>query len=135
MGASQHVGDVEVALSRLDDEDDGPEPTTVDVLIGMAAAELTPAQALALSEAVRDLALTAAGPEGVEMRADRLRLDDQILTAAGWETVEIHDVDGWLDAKHADKAVRVNTEAHEEDDDAYRFAAGHTLRVRKVVAQ
>ncbi|MDQ7905508.1 sigma-70 region 4 domain-containing protein [Phytohabitans sp. ZYX-F-186] len=135
MGPSVTVGDVEVGLSRLDDEDTGQGAASVDVLIGMASAELTPARALALAEVLREQALAAAGAEGVEMRADQLRLDDQILMPDGWETVEIHDVDGWLAPKHADKAVRVNTEAHEEDEDAYRFAVWHMLRVRKSVAQ
>lgn len=155
------VPDVDLAVSRLDDEDTGPGAATVDLFINRTAAELTPAQArtlagmlhdhadtldpqppqgfphmltpveaLALAEELRERALAAAGPRGVEMPVELVRLGDQILTPNGWETVEIHDVDGWLKPEAARHAVRVNTDAHDEDDQAYRFPIGTTVHAR-----
>jgi hypothetical protein len=155
------VPDVDIAVSRLDDEDTGPGTATVDLFVNRTAADLTPAQAralagmlhdhadtldpqpppglphmltavqaLALAEELRERALLAARPRGVEMPVELVRLGDQILTPDGWETVEIHDVDGWLKPEVAHHAVRVNTDTHTEDDQAYRYPIGTAVRVR-----
>jgi hypothetical protein len=137
-------GSLDVSLSRLDDQpgtlgDGDPGQagsTTVDVYVGTgcgAAASLTPENALRLAEVLREHALRAAGPDGVEVPADRVRVGDELLTPDGWERVEMQDVDGWLDEGH-DRAVNLSTIAH-DGEEGYRFLIGGPVRIREAVSR
>lgn len=127
-----------VSLSRIDDEPGQPGDTSIDLLIGTkAGASLTPGQALAMAELLRAQALTAASTAGVDMPVERLRLGDEFLSPDGWQAVELVDVDGWCcgvppEPDHA-HLVRVATDAHEIDEQAWEYDAGTLVQVRRAV--
>ncbi|HEY0700269.1 MAG TPA: hypothetical protein VGD43_20995 [Micromonospora sp.] len=135
---SEGTGVLDVCLTRLDEES---EPGQVEVCVNVGAdigrsTHLTPAQTLAYIETLRAHALTAAGPDGVEIPVEQLRLGDELSTPNGWETVEVVLVDGWCcgippvgDHPHE---VKVNTDAHENDENAYRYGRGDLVRIRAV---
>ncbi|MGW1057647.1 DUF6907 domain-containing protein [Micromonospora rubida] len=133
---------VDVALCRLDDEDATGE-ATVNVHVGSGAgigraADFTPGQALAFVETLRAHALTAAGPDGLDMPVEQVRLGEQIHVAGRWETVELLTVDGWCCGTPPTPGHRVRvlvgTDAHDDDADAYEYAQGDLVRVRQAVA-
>ncbi|MFY1673655.1 hypothetical protein ACN27G_27475 [Plantactinospora sp. WMMB334] len=96
-------------------------------------ADLSPAHALDFAEQLRDLALTGAGPAGVDLPADRVRVGDELLTSNGWQLVETVDVDGWVETGHA-HAVSLGTTVH-NGDVGYRYPIGFPVRVRKAVTR
>lgn len=133
------TGLLDLALCRIDDEDDGTGETTVSLNAGPGggkSVELTAAQALHLSELLRGYALRAAGPAGVEMPVDRVRLGDEIQVADGWEVAEVVMVDGWCCGTGPKPGhrhqVQVATDAHSDDDQAHEYAQGDAVRVRAV---
>lgn len=132
---------LDVCLTRIDDEDDGPGDTTVTLSTGFDAdADLSPEQALQLVEILREHAVRAAGSKGVEMPVERLRLGDEIRTKDGWEVVEVIMVDGWCCGIPPQPGhlhpVKVSTNGHDEDDvdPEYRYDMGDLVRVRRVTA-
>ncbi|MDG4790346.1 hypothetical protein O7626_40825 [Micromonospora sp. WMMD1102] len=130
------TGLLDVRLCQLDEETEAGQ-TQVSLNVGRnlgSMADLTPEQALVFIEVVRDHLMTAAGPAGVPMPVERVRLGDELLTPDGnWEVVEIVDVDGWLYEGHP-SAVSINTAAHSEDEEHYRYPIGTPVRVRKAVS-
>jgi hypothetical protein len=134
------TGLLDVRLIQLDDENEtGTALVSINAGTGLGRnADLTPEQALVLIEVLREHILRAAGPAGVEMPIERVRLGDEIQTANGWDAVEVLMVDGWCcgippKPEHLCH-VRINTEAHDDDDQAHDYALGDMVRVRAVAA-
>lgn len=118
----------ELCFSRLDD-DGQPGTVMIELCLGLKAnASLTPAQALALAERLREQAISAAGAEGVELPVEQARLGEEILTADnGWQPVESVLLDGTAD--HA--AIYTS----DNDYTGHGFTTGDGIRVRKAVTQ
>ncbi|MEU7843971.1 hypothetical protein AB0B39_23760 [Micromonospora sp. NPDC049114] len=91
---------------------------------------MTPAEAMAFIEDIRDEALHAAWPDGVEIPACRVQVGDQILSPHGWEEVDGVEVDGWA-GPFSDDAVSIATTRHEQADDAYPFRLSTPVKVRR----
>ena len=131
-------------VSLVLDEVDMPDTVTVGVTVSAigpstATADLTPAQTLAFIETLRQHALTAAGPDGMEMPVEQVRIGDQIKIGDRWETVELVTLDGWCCGQpavpgHAHR-VQVGTNATPDDNDTHDFDMGDVVTVRQAVAE
>lgn len=130
---------LDVSLNR--DDTDSPGPTQVAVVVsadatGTAAADLTPAQVVELMTLLRERALTAAGPDGIPVPVEQVRLGDQIRVGDQWETVETLMVDGWCCGQPPMPghrwAVYVGTNAIDDDNDAHQYGHGDLVQVRAV---
>ncbi|MEV2236724.1 hypothetical protein [Micromonospora sp. NPDC049891] len=125
---------LDVAVSRIDD--DTPGQTTVDLAVAMdRTVGMTPEQTLAFIEILRQHALTAAGPDGLPMPVEQVRVGEQIRIDGGWETVELVTVDGWCCGQpmvpgHACR-VLVGTDTTPDDNDAHTFDLGDIVQVRR----
>ena len=132
-GGANSDGPFDLSLSRLDRED-ATGATTVDLAIACdRTVGMTPGQALVFAEQVRAHALTAAGPDGVDMPVELVRLGEQVRVDGRWETVETLFADGWCCGRPVNPdhrpLVQVCTGVH-DDDDGHQFAAGDLVRVR-----
>jgi len=90
---------------------------------------MTPAEALAFIEVVRDEALRAAWPDGVDLPVRLLQTGDQILTESGWETVDELHIDNT--APHRHDAVSVFTTRLGDNEGPDRHHREALIRVRR----
>lgn len=113
---------VSVSASRVDDPTDGPADPVLHVLLVRVGVdiEMSPGQALGLAEALAEYARLAGGH--LLPVAQDVRLGDQVLTPAGWQTVTGLLHDGLRDE------VAVFTVS--DDDPAARYQVGERVAVR-----
>ncbi|SCL17798.1 hypothetical protein GA0070616_1361 [Micromonospora nigra] len=89
-----------------------------------------PAYVLTVAEKLRAQALDAAGPAGVDMPAELVRLADHIAVGGDWQQVDGIEVDGWAQPGQPD-AVRIGTSTHQYADDFHPFRIGEPVKVRR----
>lgn len=130
----------ELDASLMRDDLDGPGDNSVLVNIAPAGragvcADLTPAQVIDFMATLRQLALTAAGLDGLLMPVELVQIGDQIRVGNGWETVKGAMVDGWLDEGHPG-AVAIDTDSHGADSgDVHRYPLSAPVIVRRAVTR
>lgn len=86
-------------------------------------------QMLPLVGHLREQALQAAWPDGVDLPARLLQTGDQALTAHGWELVDELHVDAT--APHRTDSVAVYTTGMDSDTDPYPHHLDAPIRVRR----
>jgi hypothetical protein len=121
-----------IALSE--EVEDGKSKGVMVAMLSMGDwVDLTPTHVMDFIEQLRDLAVTGAGAEGIEIPAERVRLGDELLGPNGWDVVEMVDVDGCLIEGHP-SAINISTTAH-DGESGYRLPLGAPVRVRKAVTR